>query len=406
MVHRLPTELRREIFFQATYVPHLLDTKWDYDPDERIWEGWRFEKDTENTTKCAIVQVCWEWRTVGMEFLYQTIQIPNYADQSRYNQLHSLAEALSPLPKPSRQSDVTDISPFRSSSRGYGWWTKRLDCPRDILRYDNYRYFASILDQCPNLSILTITQGSIFGDGVSNGFGVIQSRLYHSLRRLDFKVRDDNFSLLNFTSIPLYSLEITFTGSIIEVPHSCSFATISSLTLYFTSALDNCDESFYLPNLRHLALRKVRDDDFIALNRLVSRHSQTLFSLYLQTLYTCESLPELLHLPLHLRSLAFDDGDLLNLDSTYPGITHLGIFPESGSLEQYARGITRMLDDKIFPHLTVLRMLRLDNVPFQIKWANVIERCASAGVRLQNSRGHLLSYSEPEIPVSQILVFY
>ena len=43
---QIPPEIWRKIFYEATFVPHLRDTTWPYEPKEAIWSGWgeSFEK--------------------------------------------------------------------------------------------------------------------------------------------------------------------------------------------------------------------------------------------------------------------------------------------------------------------------------------------------------------------------
>ena len=74
---QLPPEIWREIFEVATYVPRLLDNTWDYSPSEELWRGWSDSyRDTALHTRRSILSVCRFWRAIGLEFLWEVVEIP------------------------------------------------------------------------------------------------------------------------------------------------------------------------------------------------------------------------------------------------------------------------------------------------------------------------------------------
>ena len=136
-VPRLPTETWREIFRRATYVPQLLHpeaawTAWpvscrclgacrSFDDDApqscaRCEGDQDVRRDTALITRRNIVSVCRLWRTIGLEFLWEVIQIrPSSAIQQHgHEELNRMLEGL---------ADII-CSP---SNHKYGGWIKRID---------------------------------------------------------------------------------------------------------------------------------------------------------------------------------------------------------------------------------------------------------------------------------------
>lgn len=94
----LPPELWRSIFHHAVdVVPFLFDTEWDYDPDNRIWEGWIgcWSAPLQNQTiqRRTLVQVSREWRELGSEFLYEVVRIPSPVKYDRLGVLIDIFKA-------------------------------------------------------------------------------------------------------------------------------------------------------------------------------------------------------------------------------------------------------------------------------------------------------------------------
>ena len=131
---QLPTELWREIFRIATYVPRLLVTSSNYWLKQCNLKYYNW--DTIAHTRRAIVSVCSLWRTIGLEFMWEVIAIRN----SGHSQL-----------KLSRLADI-----FASS--GYGRWTKRVDCHADLNISGNLRQFLRLLDTINALQILRFSK--------------------------------------------------------------------------------------------------------------------------------------------------------------------------------------------------------------------------------------------------------
>ena len=107
-INNLPTEILRQILRFATRVPFLLNLDWDYAPEDHLWEGWESidVNDTAIQTKRAIVQVCRTWKELGVEFLYETIQV--------YDPSADKPDRVRELVKVLRQSSAS------ASNQGYG----------------------------------------------------------------------------------------------------------------------------------------------------------------------------------------------------------------------------------------------------------------------------------------------
>ena len=129
---RLPAEIWREVIASATHVPGLLQTTWYHDLDDQLWHGWRPIKDMAIATKLAITSVCREWRVLGIEFLYEAIQIPQANGPSKIKTL------LAALP-------VSEEAPSSTSQLGYGWWIKRLEFPIEVFYPENFEDLKSLL---------------------------------------------------------------------------------------------------------------------------------------------------------------------------------------------------------------------------------------------------------------------
>ena len=390
----LPSEVWREVFRHAIYVPRLLDTKWDYDPDDQLWCGWEFVKDTAIGTKRTIVQVCREWHALGIEFLYETIQIGHTRPVGE-GQVEELAATLSLAPDSSaHSSSPTSVS--GSYAQSYGWWTKRLDCHALVFQH----YFPALtllLTQFHNLSVVTIEPVQAPNDMTLRLIQIFESRFSHSLRRLDIKIHKNGSPHPDLPVIPLFSLDICVKYSLSHSGKQDSFKNISSLTLDLPSTLQSYDDSLYFPNLKHLGLLSIGLLDISTLMQFVNRHSETISSLNMQPLGTCRRLSHLINCTRNLRTLTLHDTAIMYLmteQSSYPGITHVGL--QSTTRLQYLGRclgwLERILKERsFFPDLTLVRLLdHHDQTMSDLEWASVIGACASAGVRLQSCRGRLL----------------
>jgi len=80
----LPLEVWRVVFGHAIRSPALLKTIWDYHPSECLWKRWercgaerREQEEAQKrlTTGLSVIRVCRDWYLVGVEFLYETLDL-------------------------------------------------------------------------------------------------------------------------------------------------------------------------------------------------------------------------------------------------------------------------------------------------------------------------------------------
>ena len=405
----LPVELWREIFFHATHVRGVLATEWDYDPDDHVWCGWKPVEDTSIGTKRAIVQVCREWRAIGVEFLYEAIDIRAHTTAPYYLGLDRLVSIM-------RDSSV-ELDSEEGSEVGYGRWIKRVNITTDLLNVENdFGSLVSLLNLCYNLSILSI-DGNDHPDRATFQLAeIVQTRFPHSLRRLSTKVHDTNAHRVFLPFIPLRTLDVKVDHQLSDLQGRFSFETITTLTIYFGggAVLNSDSDSLYFPSLRTLSLKNIRLPDYTVLNHFVERHSETLRSLHLQPSLASMKMPVLISQATRLKSVSFDEADFMELcegtprdsiPTSFPGITHLGIvaYHRAHYLGKCLKGVGLILASKMFPNLTLARLLDLnEDIPFREEWAAVIEMCGNEGVRLLDGKGQELACIESSATAGEV----
>ena len=394
MSNVLPPELWREIFAHACYTPYLLDTKWNYDPDDRLWQGWDPEvHDSSIDTKRAIVQVCREWHALGVEFLYETIQIPLYGQRRRFLKLDKPTATL-------HDSVLVPPATYRGeklSSRGYGWWIKRIDCPCYFLGSTLFPNLMSLLEQCHNLSIFTIkprsggTQATM--KTMSQLWNTFQSRFYHSLRHVDFKW-SSSMDGVELPCILLSTLALAYKHPPPNIYSNPMRQTLTALTLFIPNDLQNDSDAAYFPNLRYLGFMNIANSDCPVLYNFMKRHRTTVRSFYVQTAVRwVGGLAPIIHLGTSLRSLTLNFFEPFEFrgPSKFIGISHLGIGSAEGDLKSQMDWIHTTLDEGKFPNLKLIRLLDQDGpIPYDATWADRIDRCEKAGLRLKDRQGRPL----------------
>ena len=425
----LPPEIWREVFLLATHVPGLLTTTWLSDPDEALWGVWKspLEEEFEASMeiKKTIVQVCREWKALGTEFLYEAVHIRYENSDDDYSRVDELVAILRascaahvqvPVSADVNDSDQpqplvgVDTGSSKRSNLGYGWWIKRIECPDQILYERNFQRLEPLLSLCHNLAIFAVSDAFYIAHAMANRlFSILESRFFHSLRRLDIKAYDMNELAVLLPSIPLSSLDLCLpTPEFALNPACAALSTITSLTLslpegsfVYPESL-HFHKSFYFPTLRHLGLLHVADSNVEALKALVAQHSATVVSLYFNAQYTCYEFSHLLHLATNLRTLTIDDDEFLNLawqapHQPFTGITNLAIY-EVNNGQEFApnclNALQIILGGSVFPDLKILRLLNRSNRLSGTKeWSEMGERCANVGLKLQDGEGQTLVWS-------------
>ena len=363
----LPTEILRDILRDAVHAPFLLDTEWDYDPDQMIWQSWNVEDRPavqqewalSQQTRANIVVVCRTWREVAREFRFEAIDIPEtMSTQALTNRVEMLR-----------------LRPG-SESRTHGWWTKRIILHLGPTRSEDINnLYIALLESCHNLEILTFAPSN--GDHhdaplhtmsftvtthsriIRNLANLIQKRFPHSFRRFDLEIVPYiNYHLPDETTVipgvTLLSLSIKL--HTIRAPSPVSLNSITCLTI--PSDLEWLNE-WYLPCLRHLGLTRLgfyRDQ--VHLQSFFNRHEHTLRSLSVFSGFVVGlediNLATLVSSAKNITSINVQDMYLqcFPLNTPLPGITHLLVLlygaPDKRLLE--------VLQSAIFPDLQSLSL--------------------------------------------------
>ena len=374
----LPTELWRAILREAIYVPGLLLTTWDLDPEEQIWEGWEGgtpKIDIGFWTKQAIVRVCREWQRMGVELLYETIYISTHLRLAALN--------------------ATIAASGTTTNPGYGWWTKRVVCPYAFLGSEYAEELFNLLKQCHNIQIFTFS-GEEHIIPLSTQQSLVQlleSRFSHSLRRVDINMNPGEPPY--YDAIPrirgLTSLTAMVRNDTPGITDNFLFTHITTLTLHLLDYLNDLPSGWIFPSLRNLSLRGVAEDDVGTLVPFLTSHRETLVHLHVGTTWSENpELPVLFSSTPQILSLTLDKRDLHVLESSttaLPDVTHLGL--THLSRKKFYRlwsnsSLTDILDRDVFPSLLVIRLLdKTHSSTPGHDWTNVIEQCREYGVRLE-----------------------
>ena len=394
---RLPQETWRLVFQQAVQTPEIWRADWDYHVDDRLWQTWaREDADQERrgshwekvATRRCIVRVCREWKELGSEFLYETIDLGQYI-----NGLHHQA-AYRKLVQRFRTSEDNP------STRGYGWWTKRIDCPREIFSRHLVESLFDLLNCCHNVVVLTFHVGSAapLATQQTRLWTVLQSRFRHSLRRVIHHFGELRLSDPHLTgypqlvpSIPLLALEVTF-RDLPPIP-SAMRCSLTSLTLRVSSIATQkvSFKEWQLPRLRHLAIQDLHSHRIQCLIPFVQQHAKTLVSFCfdgggheLDASIIRAAGPQLLNLS--LGSL-----QLVRLPSATPldGITHPGILDLMGLDDgNIPCRVTAALKSHVFPDLQRVRLLQHASPLFaHPRIREMVEVCGENGISLADKNG-------------------
>ena len=382
---QLPTEVWRQILRQATHLEY--STTWDYDPDDRIWADWQYEQPpdaTNSRTKHAIVRVCHEWRVIGSEYLYEIVTIPSSSKE--FHRIPSLVEAF---------EGSASISP---SGLGHGWWTKRINCPGDVLLSSSIVHFLRLLEQCHNLQVLCIS--GVVGAPKAHRIQLaqlLQSRFSHSLRRLELfgeDLMEDQEFTKTLPDIEIQSLGISFSDVALDVPLHQSLINITTLTLDLATSIHNFPLTWTFPFLRNLAFLRLESSDRRGLTPFLKRHGDTLRCLHIRSgpfSPIGNLLPSLISSTPSLQSLSLKDFDLANL--TWPqtispsGLTHIGITLEDDNSTAALKSVMGIARLETFPDLKLVQFLNWSGPGIDSAWMDVLEMCSKSGVELRNRYG-------------------
>ena len=392
--NRLPVELWYYIFRIAVHVPLLFCIEWEYFPQERLWEGWESIEDIAMETKRAIVQVCRSWREVGVQFLYEAIQLREEESERIMDLVNVLQQSAS------------------ASGQGYGGWIKRIDCHSTLVSSEDVERLASLLECCHNLQILSISAHEGSEAGIQTRLNpIIQSRFVHSLNRLDYFVdnifKDGFLPNVRLTSLGIDPLQLSS-----DTPLHPSLAEVTTLTINpsSTGVIRHFPSQWHLPRLRTLAIMHLIDPEIPVLQPFIERHQSTLIHLSLQvaTSASPRNPGRLLGSLSCLQSVTLNDKDIPGLTRTArqdgrnanPTVEYLGIIPFSTShnldRDCITKGLGDILQHGVFPKLKVVRLLcERDHELFTTQaadyWDAAVELCELHLVRLESREGKLIS---------------
>ena len=254
-VQRVPTEIWRSILRHATHVPLYMDEEWDHDPKDHIWEGsgsvaigliMRAKMTVSRQTKLAILLVSRVWKELGIEFLYESIEIPGV-----YDKINRLLEVV-------RQS-------ANGSYLGHGWWMKRIDCTLVGLR-TFYNQVLGLLSLCHRIEIFSLSGKQPVRFSISNRLmEILHNRFHHSLRRLELFINETEHALSILESTPLLSLAARVDDLTAHLPLNPNFNTLTTLTIYMPKTIHSIPTEWRFPNLRSLSIDYFDYDDYPAL---------------------------------------------------------------------------------------------------------------------------------------------
>ena len=344
MSDRLPAELWRLIFREATYVADLklFTVEWDYSAAERLWGGWESVDKAvsvasdpgsiEMSTKQAITLVSRTWRTIGSEFLYESLSIPQDASNFNFNMLIATFRTSACGPEP-RSGPLL----------GYGWWTERIVYRKDSRDFNELLF--ALLDECHSLETFCIGRWGADGGSSEKQIRlahVLESRFRHSLRRVGLNTSSapsDSHSPFR-TVIPcidrLRSLSISVTNDTSNTPHQ-TFDHVTSLKISLPSYLDIFPSLWSFPLLRNLSLCGVATRDIDAIVPFIKRHATTLVHLHiLNSSHPNTRLPFLLSEAPQLLSLTLDDSNMGSI-ARLPILTHVSLEGAGDNFETVTR---------------------------------------------------------------------
>ena len=380
----LPSELWRSIFRYAVYVPHLFDVNWAYEPEETLWEGWNVVKDSQAVTRRAITQVCREWKELGSEFLHEFIEIPVDEEEEFGHLLASF-----------KASEMASRSKI-----GYGWWTKRIDCPVALFMEGQEGPLLSILDLCHNLQIFSVPGVGMVDTSVQIRVArLLETRFRHSLRRVDLLLQGDELDPTMDYAAVLPDVRLQSLGMTIRepyLPHSLhpSLEGVTTLTLFLPAMVPDDPLPVFFPRLTTLALTQLGTGDIPSIRPFINNHDKTLANVYVHE--GAVSISSIYHLisgcvsikTLTFHQTAFRSVPLSKVDGT--SVQYLGILCLSAGIKRSQLvAVERLVSSGAFADLRAIRLLGITNpiLSHTADWEKAIEHCGVYRVKLQDVHG-------------------
>ena len=407
----LPSELWIEIFALAVHVPGLLDTHWHYSHDKTMWDGtWGLiEMDDESRkTRQAIPQVSRSWLEFGRQFLYEDVQI-NYRNQRAAENLVGLLEQ-------SGRFQNIDDGDASSPTVGYGRWVKRLTITGNWFGED-FPIVVRLLQGCTNIRILHLDEGDWNPSIFPQLSQLLQSRFAHCLRTIMFRMVDHEteepvqsylFDLLNFhLDSGAFAFHSLLAGhNINTTSHPVAFSTLVTLEILIPRIEDLPHvPAWNVPNLRYLSLDGLTDHSIPPLLPFIAANGPKLSALRLLTSTFTYRLYDILKHTTTLSNLILDDVDLHLLrveeGQIFPKLNYMGLvnvsYGRESDCDRVTAGLSTLFSRSILPNLRVIRILNTAvSEGLERGWERPIALAAQYGVRLEDCKGDLLWYEQPE----------
>lgn len=311
---RLPNELWLAILRLAVHVPSLLDPAFN---DESV-SPWFKHHDTDASmvTRKTIVQVCRTWWELGIELLYE------YIDISTLDALERLVECF----EESVASKSTPDRPLQCPTQeGYGWWTKRLNIRAHIPPdYEVTPLIVRLFERCFNVRVLDFAPAmhdrAIGEMQFQHLLTLASSQFGHSLRRftLDYSIERIAFNgEISYRAIlpdlPLdtvdiqYNISSTNSSDSITKEQIRALDTISTLGISLGASIASFP-AWRCPSLRHLKFMYIVEHDIPPLTPFLELNGDkiTSLTLFIGGSYQFIALRELLPFFPNLRSFGYN----------------------------------------------------------------------------------------------------
>ena len=413
MTSSLPPELWLNIMALAVIddpESGLFDTKWDYSPDDRMWQGSLQLASTEMTaqsrrTRCVITSVSRSWRVMGRRFLYENVRV----DLDR-----AVPSAVITRILERNTAIVEEVgSDSAPTAVSVGWWVKRLVICSSQIVAGNFDQLLRLLGACFNVKILLFSVNDYEPSCLSKLSQIIQARFSHSLRhmsickRLGFNDSNTLYGFPDLPNVPLHSLSLTmdFNTTLQWNDALCSgaFASLSMFEIVITGR--TADFTFphsRFPSLQYLFVNGLDRDHFELLLPFMKLNGPNLLGVRFETRHSYLDLSPFLEHTTSLKQLIMDDTDLVALSSSstdHPicsSVTHIGLvgidYYRIEDTQRIAKGLDRILTRRWFSNLQTVRILEPYTPEYlERTWAQSIAITAKHGVRLEDYRQTLLS---------------
>jgi hypothetical protein len=332
-----------------------------------------------------IIRVCSQWHDIGVEFMYEVLELVGWTPVRGVSAVLSIFEA-------SAKSDP--------EGRGYGRWTKRIDIADIIfLSNDDAQLFLKLLSLCHNLTILVCRAGRdpafLQSETHHRLLQILENRSLKSFRRLDWPLS------MRFghpahspvvPTLPLTSLDIQI-GILPPLIVRESVTTLSLRPSYGKAPDPLSSPDWHFTRLKHLGLADLADRDVEPLVPFLIQHSDLLRSLAIRSRYDNENiifnLSSLTQAVAQLRTLLIRDVDLPFLSGSYPTLTHIGVI----DIPRHFNGVItpgpiRAMRSDIFPSIQCVRLLELQEpIDSHSTYGAALVLCVGRGIKVEQVVG-------------------